>query len=289
MALVEACRCGVIPIAPNRLSYPEILGPLGAARLRDVLHDGSVASCRDKVAAMLSRIERNDPALHELRAELVAIASNYSWERVAPLYDAAMSAVRDGANAPDAVAAAVLATTTHESARVDALASTTGEAVIKQHTRVITDAADPSVEQYRPKSLRNHALFHSQRASMLTVGERPSVHGGRRAVTRLLEARDMGLPVKPLSFLCTDDLLHAVLRGGDAVGDDGVDVLTASKQMLEEIRGQKLNTGDSIFALLTFPVSFVDASSLFTSTASSLQLLMFLCTAHARLYWLIHG
>ena len=256
MALVEACRCGVIPIAPNRLSYPEILGPLGAARLHDVLHDGSVASCRDKVAAMLARIERNDPALRELRAELVAIASNYSWERVAPLYDAAMSAVRDGANAPDAVAAAVLATTTHESARVDALASTTGEAVIKQHTRVITDAADPSVEQYRPKSLRNHALFHSQRASMLTVGERPSVHGGRRAVTRLLEARDMGLPVKPLSFLCTDDLLHAVLRGGDAVANDGVDVLTASKQMLEEIRGQKLNTGDSIFALLTFPVSF---------------------------------
>jgi hypothetical protein len=257
MALVEACRCEVIPIAPNRLSYPEILGPLGEARLADILHEGSVASCCEKVAAMLSRVVRGDPTLNELRKDLVTIANDYSWDRVTPLYDTALSAVRDGASAPDAVAAAVRACRSASADR-SGLAFTTSDGstpAVRRAPRTVTDPADASVEQYRPKSLRDHTLFHAQRAAMLTAGERPSVHGGRRAVTRLLEAQGMGLPVRPLSFLCTEDLLHAVLQGGDAVVDCDVDVMTASKHTLEEIRGQKLNTGDSIFALLTFPVS----------------------------------
>ena len=185
MALVEACRCGVIPIAPDRLSYPEILGPLGKCRLADGLHDGSVSSCRDKVAAVLARVKQGDFALDELRKDLVAIAENYSWERVAPLYDAALSAVRDGASAPYAVAAAACACRSAGGATSEdraANASADGSTGARRGPRTLTDPADVSVEQYRPKSLRDHTLFHAQRASMLVAGERPSVHGGRRAV-----------------------------------------------------------------------------------------------------------
>jgi tRNA G18 (ribose-2'-O)-methylase SpoU len=207
---------------------------------------------------MLERVARRDPTLDGLRVELRAVAARFSWGVVGPVYDRVICAVRDGATAPEAVAVAA--------AVADAGDGGASEAPHGFDIRVLAEPTDPAVAQYRPKSLRDHKLFHQQRATLAAAGERPAVHGGRRAVTRMLQARALGRPVRPLSFLCTEDLLKAVLvdssgaakeadEGGPEEQHPAVVVHTASKEMLEEVRGQKLNTGDSIFALLSFPVS----------------------------------
>ena len=114
---------------------------------------------------------------------------------------------------------------------------------------------------YRPKSLRDHQLFHRTREALLKLGQNPSVHGGRRVVTRMLEAQRLGRRVGPLSFLCTEELRDTVIvpaihKRAAGVGDvaaaaaigsgaaelEPVKVFTASKETLEEIRGAKINT-----------------------------------------------
>ena len=47
----------------------------------------------------------------------------------------------------------------------------------------VVDPADPEVAMYRPKSLRDHQLFHRTREALLQQGQNPSVHGGRRVVS----------------------------------------------------------------------------------------------------------
>ena len=47
----------------------------------------------------------------------------------------------------------------------------------------VADPGDPGVAMYRPKSLRDHQLFHRTREALLQQGQNPSVHGGRRVVS----------------------------------------------------------------------------------------------------------
>lgn len=50
-------------------------------------------------------------------------------------------------------------------------------------------------------------------------------------------------------------VLGPVISAVSIPATDFPPIYTASKQVLEAIRGQKLNTGDAIFVLLTFPTS----------------------------------
>ena len=60
----------------------------------------------------------------------------------------------------------------------------------------------------------------------------------------MLEAKKMGRPLEPVSFLTTEELYNEVLADVDDTGGAGeaCTVYTASKAVLEEIRGCNINT-----------------------------------------------
>lgn len=80
IALLEALFCGCVPVAPRRLSYPELLPPACHA---DCLYDDA-AGLADRLAAALERL----PALRAYGFRSVAAA--FAWERAAPRWDAAL-------------------------------------------------------------------------------------------------------------------------------------------------------------------------------------------------------
>jgi glycosyltransferase involved in cell wall biosynthesis len=80
IALLEALACGCVPVAPRRLSYPELLPPACHA---DCLYDDD-AGLADKLAAALERL----PALRAY--DFRSVAAAFAWERAAPRWDAAL-------------------------------------------------------------------------------------------------------------------------------------------------------------------------------------------------------
>lgn len=190
------------------------------------------------------------------------------WGEAALAYDAALSAIDAGA--PAAVAVRAYGAVGPSAGDDSSLGPVAVHAVHAAHA--VADPGDPGVAMYRPKSLRDHQLFHRTREALLQQGQNPSVHGGRRVVTRMLEAQRLGRRVGPLSFLCTEELRDTVIvpaiqkrtagAGGTAAAvavvsgaAEALKVFTASKEVLEQIRGAKINTGDAIFSLLTFPMT----------------------------------
>eukprot|EP00041_Stephanoeca_diplocostata_P024004 m.600670 g.600670 ORF g.600670 m.600670 type:complete len:556 (+) comp22434_c0_seq12:318-1985(+) len=180
MALLEACYCGVVPLVPRRLSYPEILN--------DDILDGCMYanSGRDllpKVRSILSavRTKSSSPAsassvrLSTLRNRLRKRALEFEWSRVADLYDIALAGVHDGMPGPQAASAA------HDVVRRIQQHSDPG-AVLRSseaytHCTEISTADDDRIALYRPKSLRNHVVYQSQLSQLSATGERPAVHG----------------------------------------------------------------------------------------------------------------
>lgn len=79
ISLVEATRMGCLPLAPNRLSYPEILPPeCHSLCLYDTVED-----LVEKLSGALTA-----PDLHaETRQRLSLIMGRHAWSRVAPVYD----------------------------------------------------------------------------------------------------------------------------------------------------------------------------------------------------------
>lgn len=86
LGIIEALYCGCIPILPRRLTYPDLLPPEHHA---DCLYT-SPAELVERLSAALQHCG-------ELRQrDWRAIAAPYDWARLAPRYDAALEAVREG-------------------------------------------------------------------------------------------------------------------------------------------------------------------------------------------------
>ena len=113
----------------------------------------------------------------------------------------------------------------------------------------VDDPSDARIQLYRSKSIRHHRDYHEQLQRFRKEGVDPVVHGGRRAVKRMLEAMVAGAQIEPLSFLTTPQLASEIFS------NEICPIFTADKATLDAIRGQKLNAGDAVLALLHFPIS----------------------------------
>ncbi|MBD3402935.1 DUF3524 domain-containing protein [candidate division GN15 bacterium] len=80
IAVLEAAQAGVIPIVPNRLSYPEVIGA------EPFLYEGSVDGLADRLEARIASINAGDD-LSEERTLARQIASQYLWQSVTPTMD----------------------------------------------------------------------------------------------------------------------------------------------------------------------------------------------------------
>lgn len=77
VSIAEAMAAGVIPVVPNRLAYPELLGP-GLAKC--LYEPGTLA---ERLARILTRLEE----WLTLRAAVRAAGARFDWKQVAPRYD----------------------------------------------------------------------------------------------------------------------------------------------------------------------------------------------------------
>lgn len=84
ISLVEAMACGCVPIAPRRLSYPEVI----PASIHELCLYASDADLVEKLAAAI----RGLPA--HIGETAGAAAWQYDWSHMAPRYDAMMETVR---------------------------------------------------------------------------------------------------------------------------------------------------------------------------------------------------
>lgn len=133
------------------------------------------------------------------------------------------------------------------------------------HTVNITEEDDSRIQLFRPKSLRNHQDYHHQWSLLHEKGLEVSLHGGRRAMVRMLEAIRTGSKIKPKCFLMTEEVANAVFRDDNrlsqlscddiTVQNESIPLYLAEKDILNKIRGQKVNAGDAILSIVQFPIS----------------------------------
>ncbi|KAL3914818.1 MAG: hypothetical protein SGILL_005940 [Bacillariaceae sp.] len=76
----------------------------------------------------------------------------------------------------------------------------------------------------------------------------------------MLEAIDYGAKIRPISFLTTPELAETVLLSKNGIKQENYDVesppiYTADKDLLNTIRGQKLQKGDAVLAMVQFPIA----------------------------------
>lgn len=82
LSTLEALRCGLLPVLPDALAYPELL-PEGA-RVRPCLYpEGGLAPA---LAEAIARVRSGADA--EMRRAIAASTDRFAWDRVAPRYDA---------------------------------------------------------------------------------------------------------------------------------------------------------------------------------------------------------
>lgn len=91
-SVVEAMYCGVFPILPRRLAYPEHLEGKGGEG------SGEFERCfYDDFEGLIQRLEWALANIKETRKIKVRErAARYSWDKMAPIYDREMEAVRLG-------------------------------------------------------------------------------------------------------------------------------------------------------------------------------------------------
>ena len=77
VSIAEAMAAGVVPLVPNRLAYPELLGP----NLSDCLYEPGTLATRLRAAL-------TDPRIWKVRREAArASGARFAWELIAPDYD----------------------------------------------------------------------------------------------------------------------------------------------------------------------------------------------------------
>jgi len=262
ISVVESVYCGAVPLLPNRLSYPELFSP-------DTFPKCFFRSQNEAVAKLVDLLEmfvRHPKEWCTLADTARDAISKYRWEVMGPVYDeffaqvAAGISISDVTNSPaifnaDVAKGSVLNTTQREQP------SSAQQRRIHANFTVISEAGDPLVQLYRPKSVRDHKEYHEQVTRYRKMyGMDPVLHGGRRATVRMLEALSLkSTSVRPISFLTTRELAEKVFIGSEQKGKslvpEGTPLYVAEKDLLDKIRGQKLNAGDAILAVVDFPVS----------------------------------
>jgi glycosyltransferase involved in cell wall biosynthesis len=80
VAVVEAIRCGCLPLLPARLSYPEIIP--------DDFHDAVFYRSDEELNAMLLQRLADYPRQQGLRRRLAAAMGRFSWAHLIERYDA---------------------------------------------------------------------------------------------------------------------------------------------------------------------------------------------------------
>jgi len=78
IGVVEAISAGVIPILPDRLAYPELLGGQSKLTTDICLYDGTAENLAEKIIA-IGNIAHDNARGHKLRQSLASRAIKYSW------------------------------------------------------------------------------------------------------------------------------------------------------------------------------------------------------------------
>lgn len=93
VGVVEAIAAGCHPVLPNNLSYPELIPP--ALRSQFLYPLGTFGTA---LGHALDTVHQ--PESLAARTELCAAAGAHSWQQVAPIYDARISAILGGIDQP---------------------------------------------------------------------------------------------------------------------------------------------------------------------------------------------
>jgi tRNA G18 (ribose-2'-O)-methylase SpoU/glycosyltransferase involved in cell wall biosynthesis len=281
ISIIESIYTGALPLLPNRLSYPEILAPLDD-RWKELLLYSSVQEGATKLLALLQVVmdsTMDSNSVHqELQAAIKRTVSQFRWETMGPVYNDFFTNLAKG----EAITAAgnrAAKLTQELSINVlpESHLPTTDDAsdlpIGVATTTEITDQADFRVQLFRPKSLRNHKEYNRQWSQLRSDGIEPALHGGRRNTVRMLEAIQKGAKIRPISFLTTPELAESVLlpltqkNMKRATSDESPNeedgatptgfapIYVGEKDLLNSIRGQKLNVGDAILAMVQFPIA----------------------------------
>ena len=80
ISIIEGCACGAIPLAPNRLAYPEVL-----EKTEEFLYDNTPEKLTEKVLALHQR--KGSAYWKKLQKKAIKIASNYYWENIIKTMD----------------------------------------------------------------------------------------------------------------------------------------------------------------------------------------------------------
>ena len=252
ISVVESASCGVLPLIPRQLSYPEIF-----SALPDDYFYASQEEAIEKLKNLVGIVR--DPLAHRRQRAVVRHAvAHFDWKHMLMRYDTFFGRIAKGDSLATAgEVAAELYTAALE--QDNYIMSDDGSCPNKQFRMgrwiEIFDSKDARVQLYRPKSLRNYDEFNRQVSALRGRGLEPALHGGRRAVSRMLEAASRNAKFTPISFLTTPDLADSVFSDLPVSGQrsDFPPIYVAHASLLNEIRGQKLNVGDAVLAMIHFP------------------------------------
>lgn len=239
ISIVESVFCGALPLLPNRLSYPEIFSP--SVFGEDHLYDQPLRDGVSKLISLLQIVDTNQERFIAMQVKAKEAVAKFRWSNMGPEYNRFWSRVLDeeslGAMTDGSPGAVI------PKKEVDDPTPEDGRLI------EITDASDPRVQLYRPKSLRNHTLYHRQLEAFPIA---PVLHGGRRAMVRMVEAIQLGANIQPVSFLTTRALAQYIEQGSAPQ----IPIYTVDNiRLLNEIRGQSINSGDAILSMIQFPIA----------------------------------
>lgn len=273
ISIVESVHCGALPLLPRRLSYPEIFDSVPNVE-EQYLYKQSEKDGVTKLIKMLEMVISLDTSAHmEARTAVRQATATYSWKTMGPVYDQFFANLAKGESIIDAAEQAnLLVKALSIEANVDNVEAKKGRTEngnpkmsTKAATIEVTPIDNPDdvrVQLFRPKSLRNHKEYNQQWSSLRAQRIEPALHGGRRAMTRMLEAIQQGAMIRPISFLATPELAETVLLHNNkpySHTNEGKGsfppIYVADKDLLNTIRGQKLNVGDAILAMVQFPIA----------------------------------
>ncbi|CAJ1962010.1 unnamed protein product [Cylindrotheca closterium] len=270
ISIVESVFSGALPLLPNRLSYPEIFPP--ETFEQDHLYSNTRKDGVEKLLHLMDIIQNDTAAFDVAKARAKTAVSTFRWAIMSCIYDEFFASLAEGDSITEAgsaaastikkkqqcfrpVADAETTTTTASSQDCQAETLTTAEPI------VISNADDDKVALFRPKSLRNYNEYNRQVKELQKQGIEAALHGGRRTTVRMLEAISLGAKINPISFLTTQELADNLFMD-DSSKKQQVPIpkeiplyVTKEKKLLDEIRGQKLNTGDAVLCMIQFPIA----------------------------------
>ncbi len=217
----------------------------------------------------LFNIVSNDPvAYSEPRSQIKLAVAHSRWEVMGPVYDNFFHKVARGMPIVDASKEAeIMAKEMRQQYNTDLIKLKPQRTLSTICAVNIVDAKDSRVQLFRPKSLRDQTVYGRQWSMLREQGVDGALHGGRRSIVRMLQAIQTGAKIRPIAFLTTETLANAVIICERYVNNESSNNITesehslsapvyiASNDLLNTIRGQKLNAGDAILAIIQFPIA----------------------------------